>query len=149
MATTLTYANHRKIVALFHYVVLPVTTINALISVWYMGASIWDGKLTFWIAWAAIVNIVLAIAAVYVRSFPLGVQDRVIRLEQRLRLTQLLPTELQPVVSRLTTEQLIALRFASDGEVADLVRACRETPGIRGEDLKKRIVTWVPDPARI
>ena len=85
----------------------------------------------------------------YARLFALGAQDRVIRLEEKLRLRDLLPPEQKHTINKLTTEQLIGLRFASDGEVGALV-ATVSTEGIDDRDeIKKRVTNWRPDHQRV
>jgi hypothetical protein len=85
----------------------------------------------------------------YTRAFPIGVQDRVIRLEERLRLERLLPADLRARASELETNQLVALRFASDEELADLVRRVLDQ-GIRDKTEIKRLVrSWRADHQRI
>ena len=93
--------------------------------------------------------LLLAEVAVYLRMYPLRVQDRLIRLEQRIRFAEILPEELEHKVRHLTMHQMIALRFAPDDEVVDLVRLCIEHPETTQKDIKKRIKNWVPDHARI
>ena len=86
----------------------------------------------------------LAVAVTKSRLSTLRVQDRVIRLEERLRLTVLLPEPLRSRIPELTEGQLIALRFASDDELPKLVeRALSEK--LSREDIKKSIQTWRPD----
>ncbi len=90
----------------------------------------------------------LAIAVTKIRLNALRVQDRVIRLEERLRLASLLPEPLRSRIPELTVGQLVGLRFASDGEVAKLVeRALSEK--LSREDIKKAIQTWRPDNLRV
>jgi len=90
----------------------------------------------------------LLVAAFKIRLYALKVQDRVIRLEERLRLTQLLSEPLRSRIPELTEAQLIALRFASDAEVAGLVdRALKEK--LSRADIKKSIKTWRPDYWRV
>ncbi len=85
----------------------------------------------------------------YVRLFPLGVQDRVICLEERLRLARLLPADLAARAEALRSGQLIALRFASDAELPALVRRVLDE-GITGRDAIKALVSeWRPDTRRI
>jgi hypothetical protein len=78
----------------------------------------------------------------------LKVQDRVIRLEERLRLTQILPEPLRSRIPELTEDQLCGLRFASDAEVPKLVeRALNEK--LKRADIKKSIQNWRPDYWRV
>jgi hypothetical protein len=73
------------------------------------------------------------------------VQDRVIRLEMRLRLRGLLPPDLQPNVDTLTHRQLVALRFASDAEMAELVRDVAAGKLATPKEIKMRIKSWQAD----
>ena len=85
----------------------------------------------------------------YARLFALGAQDRVIRLEERLRLHDLLSPDQKHVIDKLTTAQLIGLRFASDGEVPALV-ATVSAEGIEDrEEIKKRVTNWRADHQRL
>lgn len=138
-----TFANHDRLDPLFHFIVLPVfgfTLIGGLIHfVWH--PSFHSGSF-FLIAVAA------AIAVVKIRTYALKVQDRVIRLEERLRLTALCPEPLRSRIGELTEGQLVALRFASDGEVAALAgRALSEK--LSAKEIKKAIQTWRPDYWRV
>ena len=100
-----------------------------------------------------IVSLALVVAVIltafYARAFALGVQDRVIRLEERMRLAELLPADLRPRIGELRTGQLVALRFASDAELPDLVRRVL-TEQIRDRKAIKQLIhTWRPDHSRI
>ena len=101
----------------------------------------------------SVIGLLLAVALVmiglYARLFALGAQDRVIRLEERLRLHELLSPEQRGIADNLTTEQLIGLRFASDSEVGDLAVAAN-AEGIKNrEEIKKRVTNWRPDHQRL
>lgn len=85
----------------------------------------------------------------YSRLFPLGVQDRVIRLEERIRMRELLPDDLKSRISEFTTDQLIGLRFASDEELPQLARQVLDG-GVSGRaDIKKAVNNWRADHERI
>jgi len=77
------------------------------------------------------------------------VQDRVIRLEERLRLERLLDPPLAARISELTTAQLVALRFASDEEVGGLVARVLEGELTGRKEIKRAIRSWRPDHERI
>jgi hypothetical protein len=92
--------------------------------------------------------IALAITTSFARTFALRVQDRVVRLETRLRLAQVLPSDLKPRISELTLNQLVALRFASDAELPELTRrVLTDKIGDRAS-IKQMIKTWEPDVLR-
>ena len=97
----------------------------------------------------AIVAAALLMLAFFTRLFPISVQDRVIRLEQKLRLCALLPAEQHAQIDALTLKQLIAIRFAADDEAEELVAFCHANPGASSDDVKKRIRVWVADSLRI
>jgi len=138
-----TFANHGRLDPLFHFVVLPVFLLTALAgAVHFVWKPSWHSAAFFVIAVAA------AIAVTKTRLYALKVQDRVIRLEERLRLSLLLPEPLRSRIPELTEGQLIALRFASDAEVPKLTELA-----ISGKmsktDIKKAIQVWRPDYFRV
>jgi hypothetical protein len=96
--------------------------------------------------------VVLALASLVLlfrlRTYPLKVQDRVIRLEERLRLQALAPAEWHAQIYRLTEDQLIALRFASDDEVVELAKQALEH-NLNRKQIKERIKSWRPDNWRV
>ncbi len=96
----------------------------------------------------AMVGVVLLVNFWYTRAFPMAVQDRLIRLEERLRLAKLLPSDLQAKCDTFTPDQLIALRFASDAELPALARRVLDD-GITGRAAIKALITdWRADHLR-
>ena len=96
-------------------------------------------------AWQAVVAAALLGLAFVSRVQALSVQDRVIRLEMRLRLRGILPPDLQPVIEQLTHRQLVALRFASDTEMPELIREVVAGKLATTKDIKTRIKNWQAD----
>jgi hypothetical protein len=88
------------------------------------------------------------LTATYTRVFPLRVQDRVIRLEEHLRMERVLPAELRSRIPELTTRQLVALRFASDEELPELVRRVLGGELAGRNDIKRAVRTWRADHQR-
>jgi hypothetical protein len=99
--------------------------------------------------WLVIFATGLVIFSFTARSMALRAQDRVIRLEETLRLTRLLPNEELGAIDKLKPRHLVALRFASDAEVPDLVRRCVAGEFQSGDDVKKAIRVWRPDYLRV
>ena len=102
-----------------------------------------------WYNGVHLVAVVWALVALFlIRGYALKVQDRVIRLEERLRLKELLPASLQGRIGELTEDQLVGLRFASDGEVAGLVPKALAGKWNR-KQVKEAIRNWRPDNWRV
>ena len=138
-----TFANHARLDPLFHFFVLPVFALSTLAAVVQF---LWHPSLHS--GWHFVLLTAATVAVFKVRLYTLRVQDRVIRLEERLRLASLLPDPLRSRIPELTEGQLIALRFASDAEVSRLAdRAVVEK--LSPADIKKAIQTWRPDYWRV
>jgi hypothetical protein len=135
--------NHNRLVPAFHFFVLPLFLVNLISSLIH---------LRYGITFASIMSVLMALAfivfALMARIFALTVQDRVIRLEMRLRLAQLLPPELHPRIVDFTVPQLIALRFASDAELPLLARQVLDEKIAKRQDIKRRVKNWRPDHLR-
>jgi hypothetical protein len=99
------------------------------------------------------VGVVLAVSLVlmfaYIRSFAVGLQDRIIRLEERLRMAALLPPDLQGRISEYTPDQLVALRFASDRELPALARRVLDEQITTQAAIKKLVSEWRGDYLRV
>ncbi len=143
-----TFATHRRFVPMFHFVTVGILAINIL---WQLFRLIWPlpGVPFFDRLLAFAVAVALGLLAWYARTFALRAQDRIIRLEERLRLERLLPADLEPRIGELRTGQLIALRFASDEELPELTRTVLDK-GIRKQDeIKKMVRSWRGDHLRM
>jgi len=104
---------------------------------------------TYWTVVSLLVAIALVLLALTARMFALTVQDRVIRLEMRLRLQQVLPQELRPRIPEFTLNQLVSLRFASDEELPELARKVLDEKLNDRKAIKKLIRNWQPDYLRV
>jgi hypothetical protein len=142
------FANHTKTVFYYHRVLFALLTINliwAIVRVFRAvnGVPIQDRL------WAVVMALALVILALFARTFPLGAQDRIIRLEERLRYDALLPADLKARTGELTRSQIIALRFASDAELAELMRTVLDQKITRSKEIKQRIRSWRADHFRL
>lgn len=138
-----TKQNHVRFDPPFHFVLAPVL---GFLLVWTIAREIRDPGTTPTLL--LIMMIAMIMITFRFRIYALKVQDRVIRLEERLRLAMLLPESLQRQISELTERQLIALRFASDAEIPALVeRVLREN--LAPKQIKDAIQTWRPDYWRV
>jgi hypothetical protein len=137
------FSNHTRFDPLFHFFILPVFAISLIAPIVHLVRM--PGLHSAWM----VVFMVAALAAVFkIRLYALKVQDRVIRLEERLRLATLLDPALRPRIPEFTVSQLVGLRFASDAELPALAaRTLNEN--LSRDDIKKSIQHWRPDDWRV
>jgi len=135
--------NHARLDPPYHLILLTVLVVNLFIALCFAWRD-----LNYFTEWIVILSIAAFIPTVKLRSYPLKVQDRVIRLEERLRLQALAPTEWHAQIYRLNEDQLIGLRFASDDEVVELAKQALEECLTR-KQIKERIKIWRTDDWRI
>ncbi len=141
--TPQSYANHTRFDPPFHFVLLPLALAAIVLSI----ISLVQRPGLHSILWT-VLAIGLAMAATRARVYALKVQDRVIRLEERLRLAMLLPEAARPRIAELTESQLVGLRFASDAELPALaMRALNE--GLTNKQIKSSIQSWRADYFRV
>jgi Family of unknown function (DUF6526) len=135
------YKNHAKIVPAFHYFVLPVFALNFVQSIlrWKHADFGFDGLI------GVITALALIVLAFVARGFALRVQDRVIRLEERLRFAQVLPEDLRLRIMEFTPGQLVALRFASDSELPGLARKVLDDKVTDVRAIKQMVQNWRAD----
>lgn len=137
------FSNHQKFVPLFHFFVGPVLMINVVWSIVRAVRHVSADNI-----FGAVVAAALLVLSFYARLFALAVQDRVIRLEMRLRLRELLSADLQPRIPEFTVSQLVALRFASDAELPALARKVLDDKIADRTAIKKMVQQWQADTLR-
>lgn len=140
MSQVQNFENHTKLVPAFHFFVLPVLLLNVIWSVVRLVRGFSFGTIV-----SVLVAIALMLLALTARMFVLTVQDRVIRLEMRLRMQQALPQDLRGRISEFTVGQLVSLRFASDAELPALARKVLDEKLTDRKTIKKLVRDWQPD----
>ena len=142
--TQQSYANHTRWQPPFHFFVLPVMLINFLWAIVdFVKTPGWNQ------GWWIVVSLALVVLAFLVRINSLKVQDRLIRLEERLRYQQLLPAELARQCGSLGISPTIALRFASDEELEGLIHEVLGGRLTKSAEIKKAIKNWRGDTFRV
>jgi hypothetical protein len=146
MAAPQTYKNHSRLDPSVHLFVFPVLLINLGVAIYiaihFRHEYPWLGH------WSILFALALLILALKSRMNDLKLQDRLIRLEERLRLAALLPSNQLAHINELTTKQLIALRFASDDEIPALVHKTL-TQNLEPKAIKQNITNWRADNHRV
>jgi hypothetical protein len=137
------FANHTRWDPLFHFILVPIATVNLIIVIVHLYRN--PSWLSAWI-------LVLALGAVgtlfKMRLYSLKVQNRLICLEEKLRIASVVPSTHRAYIDQLTPTQFVGLRFAADEELAALVeRAAKEK--LSRADIKKAIVKWRADEYRV
>lgn len=134
-----TYRNHVRWFPPFHFFVLPVLLVNFLNA----GRHLYQSP-SITTIWGLVLALALMMLAVLTRVMVISVQDRVIRLEMRLRLRNCLPPDMQSKINDFTREQLVGMRFASDEEMPELARDVL-TGNLKQREIKKRVKNWQAD----
>ena len=138
-----TYANHGRFDPPYHFFVVPVTVITTI------GVIVRTVRHpSLWSAWMVIVALAGCVAVLKIRLNALRVQDRLIRLEERLRMMAILPEALRARVGELSDDQYVGLRFASDEELPGLVKRALDEK-LKRKDIKKAVTRWRPDYSRV
>jgi hypothetical protein len=141
---TQSYATHRRFYPLFHFFAIPLLVANLIIRIVY--AWMHRGARLVW--WEIAVALALLAVAFASRIMVLTVQDRLITLEETLRLQRCLPDGLRGRVGELSKGQLIALRFCDDAELPGLTNSILDGKLKGREEIKKQIKSWRPDTQR-
>jgi hypothetical protein len=135
------FQNHGRVVPLYHQFVFPVFLVNLGWTIYRLVRS----GVSFESVFGVLMALALLVLFFYARIFALTVQDRVIRLEMRLRLAEVLPAELRPRIPEFSVAQLVALRFASDAELPVLARKVLEEKLADRKAIKRLIRDWQAD----
>ena len=138
------FSNHTRFVPPFHYVALPILLVNFVSAV----VGLFNG-ITFDASLHVLVAVALIIVALFARVFALKAQDRVIRLEMRLRMRELLPDDRQGRINDFTPTQMVSLRFAGDAELPELARKVLDENLTKTPSIKKMITDWQGDYFRV
>ena len=135
--------NHAQFDPLYHFFIFALYLLNLVYAGFhvYRQPSLSSG-------WYLVLSLAVAVPIIRLRAYPLKVQDRVIRLEERLRLQALAPQEWQTQIYRLNEDQLIALRFADDDEVVELAKRALEH-NLSRKQIKEQIKSWRSDDWRV
>jgi len=135
--------NHARYDPFYHFFALPVVFLSVIAAVVHLVQ-----RPSWFSGWLVLFVLAMVVVTVRARTNALRVQDRLIRLEERERLTALLVEPLRSRVGQLTEAQLIGLRFASDAEIPTLVE---ETliKRLAKRDIKKQIKNWRADYFRV
>jgi hypothetical protein len=143
MSETQSLKNHARLDPFFHIFIFALYLLNLVYAGFhlYRQTSLSSG-------WYLVLSLAAIVPIVKLRNYPLKVQDRVIRLEERLRLQSLAPQQWHAQISRLNEGQLIALRFASDDEVVELAKQALEH-NLGRKQIKERIKSWRADDWRV
>jgi hypothetical protein len=137
------FENHAMVVPAYHYVAFALVAVNLLWNLYQTAVAFSLGQLA-----SLCGTVALVLALYYARIFALRVQDRVIRVEMRLRLATLAP-DLASRFSEFTVNQLCSLRFAGDGELPDLARKVLSERLDDRKAIKQQIRQWQADHWRL
>jgi len=128
----------------YHFFLAIIFTANVIISIVHLVHHVES----FYSWWLVVLSVAAFVMLFKMRLYPIKVQDRLIRLEERLRLQSLAPAEWHTQIYRLTEDQLIGLRFAGDDEVVALAKLALEQ-NLNRKQIKERIKSWRPDNWRV
>jgi hypothetical protein len=143
MSEPQSFKSHARFDPPYHFFLTFVSIASIVIAVIYC-----VHHFCFYSVWLVVLSLAWLVMLFRLRTYPLKVQDRVIRLEERLRLQALAPAEWHAQIYRLTEDQLIGLRFAADDEVVELAKQALEH-NLNRKQIKERIKSWRPDTWRV
>ena len=140
MGETQNFQHHARFFPPLHFVAMPIFVVNLVWSIDRVVRAFSTGSVI-----SLLVAVALLLLAVSARVMALTIQDRVIRLEMQLRMQQVLPADLRSRIREFTVSQLVALRFAGDGELPDLARKVLQDKITDRKAIKQLVRDWQPD----
>jgi hypothetical protein len=138
-----TYQNHARFYPLYHFIAIPLLAINFFYALYRLVTALSGYTVVAFLTATGLLAVGLAS-----RIMALSVQDRVIRLEERLRMREVLPADLQARIGEFTRKQLVALRFASDAELPALARKVLDDKLTDQKVIKQLVTNWRADDLR-
>ncbi len=140
------YNNHKKFYAPHHFIYLPLLLVLQLMGIWKIFTD--ESNQLIWILFSVVIFLILYLALMLRQHYALGNQNRVVRLEFKLRYFELFGKRSDEIENQLSFEQIAALRFAYDDEFKTLLDKAI-VQKLSGDEIKKSITTWKPDNNRI
>ena len=140
------YNNHKKFYAPHHFIYLPLLFVLQLLGIWKIFTD--DSNQLIWILFSVVIFLLLYLALMLRQHYALGNQNRVVRLEFKLRYFELFGKRSDELENQLSLEQIAALRFVYDDEFKTLLDKAI-VQKLSGDEIKKSITTWKPDNNRI
>ncbi|MCC6774025.1 MAG: hypothetical protein IT360_22750 [Gemmatimonadaceae bacterium] len=142
--TSQNFATHTRRLPAYHFVVVPLLLLNIVLNVRDLVKAP-----SLWTLWGSVLAVTIFLGILLARTMALTAQDRIIRLEETLRLQRLLPVEQHGEIASITRGQFIALRFASDAELPALFQRVRNGEFANPKAIKQAITSWRPDLLRV
>ena len=138
------YSNHARFDPLYHFVLSAIILVTLVMGIGYC----WRHSNSLKAVWVLFAEAALVIIYIRLRTYPLKTQDRIIRLEERLRLMLLLPETLRPRINELTESQLVAIRFVPDEEIPEIFEKALKH-NLSNKQIKELVKNWRADHFRV
>jgi hypothetical protein len=142
--TTQNYDNHVRWHPPFHYFLTPLLLLNFIFAIVQLARFQDLDRLVY-----LLMAFGLMVITLLARTNALQAQNRIIRLEEQLRYARVLPAELANKAGNLRIGQIVALRFASDEELPELVQQTLDGKFAKPDDIKRAVKNWRADDLRV
>lgn len=140
------YNNHRQYYPAHHFVFYPIVFVFLILCIYKLNSD--SENTAVWLAITALIVLITFLALMLRQHYALNNQNRIVRLELRLRYFILTQKRFEDVESKLTRGQLFALRFASDGELIELISLALEK-NLSADEIKRSVNVWLADDMRV